>query len=476
MKQVRKTKIVCTLGPAAQTPEIIRKLIVTGMNCARLNFSHGDHAEHLGRANIVKELRDELNLPVALMLDTKGPEIRTMTLEEGKVELQTGESFILYSDGRAGSAAGVSVTYPLFRELSAGNRVLIDDGLIALEVEDVCGTELHCRILNGGTLGSKKSVNLPGVRIELPALTEQDELDIAFAAKQDFDFIAASFVRKASDVKAIRRVLRENGGENIRIIAKIENQEGVDRAEEIIAAADGIMVARGDLGVEIPAEAVPMVQKKLIKKCVEMGKPVITATQMLDSMTRNPRPTRAEVNDVANAVFDGTSGVMLSGETANGLYPVEAVSTMVSIVRRAETAEEYIYAPYAEQQEPKKEQVGISDAITHAACTTAQLLNADAIITVTTTGTTARLISRFRPRCPIVAVTPLEKTKHQLAISWGISPCVGEIKESADVLFDIGVKRAKEIGMVEDGDMAVITAGMPTGVSGMTSIIKAQEV
>jgi len=474
MKQMRKTKIVCTLGPAVSNRETMRELMLKGMNCARLNFSHGDHAEHLGRATLVKELREELDLQVALMLDTKGPEIRTKVIEAGKVDLERGEKFILDTSERVGDITGVSVTYPnLHKELSVGDRILIDDGLIELMVEEISGTELRCEVLNGGTLGTKKSVNLPGISVDLPAMTEQDKLDIIFAAQHDFDFVAASFVRKASDVETIRQVLKENGGGDIRIISKIENQEGVDNAEEIIAVSDGIMVARGDLGVEIPAEEVPLVQKMLIEKCVQMGKPVITATQMLDSMIRNPRPTRAEVNDVANAVFDGTSCVMLSGETANGKYPTEAVATMARIVERAESAYEYTYVPYVE---PQAGETDISDAITHAACTTAELLNAQAIITVTTTGETARLISRFRPECPIVAVTPLEKTKRQLAISWGITSCVGETKESADILFDVGLQRAKEIGMVKEGDLVVITAGMPTGISGTTSLIKAQKV
>ena len=474
MKQVRKTKIVCTLGPAASTHEVIRDMMLRGMNCARLNFSHGSHGEHLGRANIVKELREELGLQVALLLDTKGPEIRTMLLDENKVRLKRGERFTLYADGREGSASGVSVTYSnLYKELSIGDRVLIDDGLIALEVVEIAGTEIHCKILNGGLLGTKKSVNIPNVNIDLPALTEQDERDIAFAAEHEFDLIAASFVRKASDVLAIRQVLQKNGGEDIRIIAKIENQEGVDNIEEIIEAADAIMVARGDLGVEIPAEEVPMVQKKLIEKCVQMGKPVITATQMLDSMTENPRPTRAEVNDVANAVFDGTSCVMLSGETANGKYPVEAVATMARIVERAESAHEYTYVPSVEPQEGK---IIISDAITQAACKTAALVNADAIITITTTGETARLISRFRPDCPIIAVAPEERVVRQLNISWGIVPCHGDNAEAADVLFEIGRTRAKEIGMVEKGDTIVIVSGIPGGVSGTTNLIKAEKV
>ena len=475
MKHLRKTKIVCTLGPAIGDRETMRELMLAGMNCARLNFSHGDHAEHLERATRVKDLRAELGLNVALMLDTKGPEIRTKVIAAGKVDLEKGKKFVLYCDEREGNVNGVSITYTnLCNEIAPGARILIDDGLIELLVEEIAGLEIRCEILNGGTLGTKKSVNLPGCCIDLPALTEQDERDIAFAAQHDFDFIAASFVRKASDVERIREVLKANGGENVRIISKIENQEGVDNAEEIIAVSDGIMVARGDLGVEIPAEDVPVVQKMLIESCVEGGKPVITATQMLDSMIRNPRPTRAEVNDVANAVFDGTSCVMLSGETANGKYPIEAVSTMARIVERAESAKAYTYTPTYDLVE--HENVQISDAMSYGACRTAAILKAEAIIAVTTIGETPRLISRFRPNCPIVAVTPVEKTMRQLAISWGVVACIGDAADTADKLFENGIQRAKEIGMVEEGDTVVITSGVPVGVRGTTNLIKAQKV
>jgi len=451
----------------------MRELLLKGMNCARLNFSHGDHEEHLGRVTLVKELRTELGLHVALMLDTKGPEIRTKKLVEGKIELEKGKNFTLYCDEREGTLDGVSITYPnLCREISDGTRILIDDGLIELLVLEIVEEEIRCVIVNGGSLGNNKSINLPECSINLPSMTERDEGDIIFAAKHDFDFVAASFVRKASDVEAIRRVLKENGGADIRIISKIENQEGVTNADEIIAASDGIMVARGDLGVEIPAEEVPIVQKMLIEKCVSKGKPVITATQMLDSMIRNPRPTRAEVSDVANAVFDGTSCVMLSGETANGRYPLEAVSTMARIVERAEKATDYATKFCAAE----KDGLSIADAMTHATCATAQSLKADAIISVTETGETARLVSRFRPACPIVAVTPYEKVVRQLAISWGVVSCLGDSTESTDALLAVGVKRAKEIEMVESGDMVVITAGVPVGVSGTTNLMKAQKV
>ena len=472
LKTPRKTKIVCTLGPTASDRATIREMMRKGMNCARLNFSHGDHAEHLERANLVKELRAELGLQVALMMDSKGPEIRTRTFPDGAVELEKGGKFTLYCDDTEGSAAGVGINYPnLSREILPGTRILLDDGLIELLALEIQNDEIRCVILNGGTLGNNKSINLPDVSINLPSLTERDERDIEFAAAHDFDFIAASFVRKAGDVEAIRRVLKRCGGSDIRIIAKIENQEGVNNADEIIEASDGIMVARGDLGVEIAAEEVPLIQKMLIQKSVKMGRPVITATQMLDSMIRNPRPTRAEVNDVANAVFDGTSCVMLSGETASGKFPLESLSTMVRIVERAEKARAYnpLY------KSAKEGEVTISDAVTHATCSMAESLGAQAIVSVTTTGTTARMISRFRPNCPIVAVTPVEKVMRQLAISWGVVPCYGKSVESTDELFAVGIEKAKEVGLVEEDDLVVITAGVPIGVEGTTNLIKAQK-
>jgi len=471
MKHMRKTKIVCTLGPAVSDRDTLRELMLKGMNCARLNFSHGSHPEHLERVNMIKELREELGVQVALMLDTKGPEIRTKSLAAGKVELEKGASFTLYCKEYEGNDTGVSVTYGnLCREISPGARVLIDDGLIELLVLEITDGEIRCVVVNGGALGNNKSINLPDCSINLPSVTERDELDIAFAAQHDFDFIAASFVRKASDVEAIRRVLEAQGGADIRIISKIENQEGVTNADEIIEASDGIMVARGDLGVEIPAEEVPLVQKMLIRKCVRKGRPVITATQMLDSMIRHPRPTRAEVSDVANAVFDGTSCVMLSGETASGKYPLDALGTMVRIVERAEKAK--AYAPT--YKSAKEDEVTIADAITYAACTTASALDAEAIIAVTTSGQTARMISRFRPDCPIIAVTPIQKTMRQLAISWGVVPCIGESAETADELFHIGISKAKETKLIEAGDLVVITSGVPIGISGSTNLIKAQ--
>lgn len=471
-KNPRKTKIICTLGPSTTDKAVIRELMLKGMNAARFNFSHGTHETHLAQLNLVKEVREELGLPIATILDTSGPEIRTKSFPGGAITLNKGDTFSLWCDEIEGSDKAVSITYPnLYLELSPGARILIDDGLIELLALEIIGKEIRCVVLNGGPVGNNKSINLPDCQIDLPSLTERDERDLAFAAEHDFDFIAASFVRKGADVQAIRRVLNKYGSEDIRIIAKIENREGVNNADEIVAASDGIMVARGDLGVEIPAEEVPIIQKRLIAKCVMAGKPVITATQMLDSMIRNPRPTRAEVNDVANAVFDGTSCVMLSGETASGKYPIDALSTMAKIALTAENAEDYRPAFAAQPAESD-----ISGAISHACCTTAQDLGASAIISVTKSGHTARFISRFRPRCPIAAVTPTPKVVRQLSISWGVVPCFGEDVKSTDELFEIGVREAREAGLVEDGDMVVITAGVPTGISGTTNLIKAQRI
>ncbi|MCL2842314.1 MAG: pyruvate kinase [Oscillospiraceae bacterium] len=473
MKQARRTKIVCTIGPAVSNPAALKEMMQRGMNCARLNFSHGDHEEHLGRVTMLKAIREELGLHVALMLDTKGPEIRTKGLEAGKVDLVTGESFTLYCNEFPGDQTGVSVTYEnLSREVVPGTRILIDDGLIELLVREIAGEKIHCVVVNGGQLGSKKSINLPDVSINLPAITEQDEGDIIFACKNDFDFVAASFVRKASDVEAIRRVLKGNGGEDIKIISKIENQEGVNNAIEIIEASDGIMVARGDLGVEIPAEEVPIVQKMLIAECVRRGKPVITATQMLDSMIKNPRPTRAEVSDVANAVFDGTSCVMLSGETANGKYPLEALSTMARIAERADR-ERICYIDNASICDGG--QVA-QDTVSYATFTTANSVGAKAIITVTSTGITTRMASRFRPDCPIVAVTANPKVMRQLAISWGVVACLGDTADSTDKLFEEGVEKAVEMGIVQAGDQVVITAGLPVGEAKTTNVLKVHTV
>ena len=471
---MRKTKIICTMGPAVDNEEMLRALMLTGMDAARFNFSHGTHESHLATLNKVRRIRDELGAAVATILDTKGPEIRIKTFENGPVTLREGDKFTLTTRDVPGDAGIVSVTYAdLHKELESGCRVLIDDGLIELTVDEIQGQDIACTVRSGGTLSNNKSINIPGVSIHLPSLTEKDRDDLRFAAEQDFDFVAASFVRKASDVEDIRACLRECGGEHIRIISKIENREGVDNLEEIIAASDGLMVARGDLGVEIPAYEVPILQKRMIKETSMAGKPVITATQMLDSMIRNPRPTRAEVSDVANAVFDGTSCVMLSGETASGKHPVEAVQTMVDTINAAEQATDYWGRFRRFEFTPGR---SINDAVTHTCCQTAMDLEADAILTPTQTGHTARMIARFRPACPIVALTTTERARRQLAISWGVQPLLAGCVDSTDRLFSMCVQSALKEGAVQSGQMVVITAGVPIGRAGSTNLIKAQVV
>ena len=474
MKELRKTKIICTLGPAVDTPEMIQALLSGGMNAARFNFSHGSHPEHLERLNRLKAVRDSMGCPVATILDTKGPEIRIKTFEEKSITLETGDTFTLTGEDIVGNQSKVAVTYPkLGEELEAGQVILIDDGLVAIRVEQIKGLDIICTVENGGTLSANKSINIPGVHISLPALTEKDIADIRFGVENDFDFIAASFVRRAADVEAVRQVLHECGGDDMKIIAKIENQEGVDNIDDILAAADGIMVARGDLGVEIPASRVPVLQKQMIRKGLQVGKPVITATQMLDSMMRNPRPTRAEVSDVANAVFDGTSCVMLSGETAGGKYPVEALTAMVEIIKEAEGSINF-WRQFQKRQATAAS--NIHDAVTHACCLTAKDLNATAIIAATNSGRTARSICRFRPACPIAALTMHEKVRRQLSICWGVVPFLTGEVTSTDRIFSLSADVAAKEGLVQNGDTVVITAGVPLGRSGSTNLIKAQVI
>ena len=473
---MRKTKVICTLGPAVDNEEAIRKLILAGMNAARFNFSHGTHEEQLARLNMFKRVRDGLGRPVATILDTKGPEIRIKTFANGPITLEKGNQFVLCTDEVAGDEKQVSVTYAnLHKEVGPGCRILVDDGLIELKVEKVDGHKITCVVENGGPLSNNKSINIPDVSIQLPAITDKDREDLRFAVENDFDFVAASFVRKASDVEDIRAELcKYEGGENIRIISKIENREGVDNLQEIINASDGIMVARGDLGVEIPAHEVPILQKKMIKATICQGKPVITATQMLDSMIRNPRPTRAEVSDVANAVFDGTSCVMLSGESASGKYPIEALQTMVDIVTAAEGAINY-WGRFREHN-LLPDIHSISDAMSHTSCLTAMDLQAKAILTPTSSGYTAKMISRFRPKCPIVALCQTESTRRQLAISWGVYPYLSGLVDSTDRMFSMAVDVARKENVVKPGDTVVITAGVPIGKSGTTNLLKAQVV
>lgn len=471
---MRKTKIICTLGPAVDHAETIERLIRTGMNAARFNFSHGSHAEQLARLNMFKKVRDTLGAPVATILDTKGPEIRIKTFADGPVTLEQGQGFILTTDDVPGDGHRVSVTYAnLHKEVGPGCRILVDDGLIELRVQKVEGHEIHCEVENGGPLSSNKSINIPDVHILLPSLTDKDREDLKFAVDNDFDFIAASFVRKASDVEDIRAELRKHGGDNIRIIAKIENREGVENLEGIIAASDGIMVARGDLGVEIPAHEVPILQKKMIKATIRAGLPVITATQMLDSMMKNPRPTRAETTDVANAIYDGTSAIMLSGETAAGAYPIEAVKTMARIAERTERDINYKkrFASRELSASPN-----VTNAISHATVTTAHDLDAAAILTVTKSGATARMICKFRPACPIICCTTDPVTRRQMSLSWGVIPIMGDEKDNVDDLFDHAVEQATRAGLLNSGDLVVITAGVPLGVSGTTNLLKVHMV
>ena len=471
---MRRTKIICTLGPAVDSEDMIRTLIRTGMDAARFNFSHGSHPEHLARLNMLKAVRDAMGRPVATILDTKGPEIRIKSFETKTITLEPGDPFTLTTEDVTGNQGLVSVTYPqLHEELQPGQEILIDDGLVAIRVERIEGTNIVCTVENGGTLSANKSINIPGVHIQLPALTEKDIDDIRFGVENDFDFIAASFVRRAADVEAVRAVLHDCGGDDVKIIAKIENQEGVDNLDEILEAADGIMVARGDLGVEIPAARVPILQKQMIRKGLQQGKPVITATQMLDSMMRNPRPTRAEVSDVANAVYDGTGCVMLSGETAGGKYPVEALQAMVGIVTETESAIDYWKQFQKQRVLPAS---NINDAITHTCCLTAKDLNAKAILTATSSGRSARMICRFRPACPIAALTMHEKVRRQLNISWGVTPYLTGEVNSTDRIFSLSAEVALKERLVENGDTVVITAGVPLGKSGSTNLIKAQVI
>lgn len=471
---MRKTKIVCTIGPASESLENTKKLIEAGMNVARLNFSHGDYEEHGTRIKTIRQACKELNKTVAILLDTKGPEIRTGKLAVDVIELVQGEYITLSTEEFLGDKDRIPVTYKeLPQDVSIGSTILIDDGLIGLTVVDIQGTEIKCQIVNSGPIKSKKGVNVPGVSISMPGITEKDANDIRFGIEVGVDFIAASFVRRASDVLEIRELLERHDARHIQIISKIENQQGVDNLDEILEVSDGLMVARGDLGVEIPAEEVPLVQKRMIEKCNRVGKPVITATQMLDSMQRNPRPTRAEASDVANAIFDGTDAIMLSGETAAGKYPIESVQTMSRIAERAESALHYreIFTKQANAQ-----QTSVTEAISQAVANSALDLDAKAIVTSTESGYTARMVSKYRPKSPIVAVTPVEQVMRRLQLVWGIIPVKGVTAQTTDEMFDIAVKGAMDSGIVRLGDTIVITAGVPVGRSGTTNLIKIHNV
>ena len=453
INNIKKTKIVCTLGPASENEETLRELIKNGLNVCRLNFSHGSHEEHKGRMDLVKKLREELNMPTAILLDTKGPEIRTGKFDVPEVLLEEGQTFTITMKDVMGDKERCTVSYKgLANDVKPGDTILIDDGLVGLTVKEVNNDDIVCEVQNSGIVKNHKGVNVPGVKVNLPAITEKDRSDIEFGIEQGIDFIAASFVRKVSDVLAIREILEENNAEHIKIISKIENQEGVENLDEIIEVSDGIMVARGDLGVEIPTEEIPVVQKLMIKKCNEAGKPVITATQMLDSMIRNPRPTRAEVTDVANAIYDGTDAIMLSGETAAGKYPVEAVKTMATIAKRAEET-------MRNRRDKINKSKNVTDAISYATCTTAMDLEARAILSSTASGHTARMVSKFRPDCPIVATTSNESVRRQLALTWGVLPLMREKSANIDQVIVNSIEAAKTSNYVSKDDVVVITAG-----------------
>ncbi len=472
---MKKTKIICTLGPASSKKSVLKSLIRSGMDIARINFSHGTHEEHREKVDMIKNLRDELNIPVAILLDTKGPEIRTKLLKDGKkITLQTGQKFTLTTGDYVGDENMVAITYDtLYKDVKKGGKILIDDGLIELQVESIEKTNIVCRVLNGGELGERKGVNVPYVKLKLPGITEQDRKDILFGIQQEFDYIAASFVRDARVIREIRQLLDENGGKGIGIIAKIENAEGVENIDEIIQAADGIMVARGDLGVEIPASEVPHIQKMIIRKCNENYVPVITATQMLDSMIRNPRPTRAEVADVANAIYDGTDAIMLSGETAAGKYPLAALKMMVQI---AETTEPLLnYKSYVKNRNMYR-QGPVSSAVGMAAVRAARDLGARAIVTPTMAGKTAWLISNFRPEVPIYAITPNETVQHRLQLAWGVYPLKGYEKESTEHIISQAMEVVRRKRLVKKGDLLVFTAGDPatnirTGEGAVTNML-----
>ena len=467
---MKKTKMICTVGPASETEEIITQFMEAGMNASRHNFSHGDHEEHRGRIELIKKVAKKLNKEIAIVLDTKGPEIRTGKFEPKKLELQKGTEFTIFAGGDVvGDTTKCCVTYEgLAKDVKPGNTILIDDGLVGLTVKSVEGNAVKCEVNNTGFVGTHKGVNVPNVSIKLPALTEKDASDLRFGCEMGVTAVAASFIRKAEDVLAIRKLLNENGGENILIISKIENQEGVDNIDSILEASDGIMVARGDLGVEIPIENVPGVQKMIIQKCNEAGKIVVTATQMLDSMMRNPRPTRAEVSDVANAIFDGTDAIMLSGESANGDYPVEAVQTMAKIAKTTEAQLKYEVAVSS----AKHHIPAIAGVISRATCNAASELEATAIISSTQSGATAKRLSQCRPECPIVAVTPCEKVARALAFSWGVYPVVASKMESTDDMMEKSVSIAEAQGFVKKGDTVVIAAGVPVDKIGATNLMK----
>lgn len=471
---MRRTKIICTLGPASDNEETLRELLLAGMNVARLNFSHNTHEGHGATIARFRKVRDELGVCAAVLLDTKGPEIRLGSFPE-PIAVTDGQTYTFTTEPCTGSAERCHINYAgLPRDVKPGDNILVDDGELSFRVEECSDTEIRCTVEVGGLMKSNKGVNVPDVTLELPFLSERDKSDLLFGIEQDVDYIAASFTRRAQDIKDLRDFLNRNGGEKIRIIAKIENTEGVEKYEEILELADGIMVARGDMGVEVPFERLPGIQKRMIRSCVDAGKTVITATQMLDSMEENHRPTRAEISDVANAVFDGSSAIMLSGETAAGKYPVEAVKVMARIAERAEkdALTAGVFSQFGHSSQPYDQ----TNAVSAAACTLAEQVNAAAIIADTSTGRAARRVAKFRPAQPILAATPSLKVYHQLALCWGVCPMLVKAVDSVDVLFHCAIEKAEAAGYVNSGDTVVLTAGIPLNTSGSTNMLKVQIV
>jgi len=474
---LRRTKIVCTMGPASEDAGIIKQLLLAGLNVARFNYSHGTHEENGRRIASVRRVAEEVGKNVAFMLDTTGPEIRLGTFKDEPVCLKEGSMVTLTTADIEGDENYLPVSYSgLPEDVRQEDTILLADGLIALKVLAVAQTEICCRVLNNGELTSRKGINVPGVVISLPAVTDKDIRDIRYGIEQQVDFIAASFMRKAADVLAIRQILEEAGAENIDIIAKIENREAVNNLDEIIKVSDGIMVARGDLGVEIPPEEVPLVQKRIIEKCNRVGKPVVTATQMLESMNYNPRPTRAEASDVANAIFDGTDAVMLSGETAIGKYPVEALQTMARIAGCSEAAIKYDEILARNKQRNFTSHLTVTEAISYATCTTAQDLGAAAVITSTESGYTAKMVSKYRPRAPVIAVTPHPRVMRKLALVWGVEPLLADVKSNTDEMMAVAIEASLSAGLIDIGDLVIITAGVPVGVRGTTNLIRVHNV
>lgn len=469
----KKTKIICTIGPATESKEMIKKLALNGMDIARLNFSHGDHQEHLRRINRIKQIREEINIPIAILLDTKGPEIRTKLLKDDSVVLKKGNQFTLTSEDILGDETRVSITYnQLTDDVDVGSIILIDDGLIELKVKEIQNNDVICEVISGGELGNRKGINIPNVKLKLPPITDKDKEDIIFGINHGIDFLAASFVRNKDAIKEIRKIVKDCNSD-LAIIAKIENREGLDNIEEIIDASDGIMVARGDLGVEIEAESLPFIQKQIIRKCNEAFKPVITATQMLDSMIRHPRPTRAEATDVANSIYDGTDAIMLSGETAMGKYPLDAVKMMVKIAKETEAHLDYDGLLRARRDSRKK---SISSAVCFSAVTTAMNINAKLIVASSFSGFTTRVISKFRSESIIIGLSPLNRTLRKMQLYWGVTPLQTNEVNSTDHLLEEAIKTLTKNELAESGDMIILTAGVPAGKTGVTNMIKVVEI